>query len=99
MQKDYANGRRYTVANPPYQRIFFEFSHEAASQPSPGRRAPQDDGSGGSGGGGLDVQQAAFLQGQLRDKDRRIQELSGQLAEQEGKAQRVQQDLELARCG
>lgn len=60
---------------------------------------------GGSCGGGngsgtaADVQQISFLQGQLRDKDRRIQAISTQLAEQEERAQQLELDLGQARAG
>ena len=32
---DYSSKRKYSAANPAYQRVFFEFSEEPASQPLP----------------------------------------------------------------
>jgi hypothetical protein len=89
---EYKN-RKYTATNPPYQRVFFEFSEEPGSQPL----LSSGDGVGGSGSAAADLQQIAFLQGQLRDKDRRIQTISTQLREEEERAQRAEEQLAATR--
>ncbi|PRW60389.1 hypothetical protein C2E21_1164 [Chlorella sorokiniana] len=91
---DYS-GRKYGGGKLPYQRVFFEFSDEPLSQPLPAGGG----GAGGGGGGGADLAQVAFLQGQLRDKDRRLQTMATQLVESEDKATQLQADLSLARSG
>lgn len=100
-QCDYSK-RKYGPSNPPYRRIFFEFSDEPGSQAAPplgGGSSGGGDGCGAGSGGGsaADHAQLAFLQGQLRDKDRRIQALSTQLAEAEEREARAAADLQLAR--
>lgn len=90
LQMEYKS-RKYTAANPPYQRIYFEFSEEPGSQPL------NSSGGGLSDSAAADVQQLAFLQGQLRDKDRRIQTISTQLREEEGRAQRAEEQLAATR--
>lgn len=90
MQVEYSR-RKFGIHNPPYLRVFFEFSDEPASQPLPTGDA--------NGSGGVDLQQVAFLQGQLRDKDRRIQTLSTQLAEVQDQSEQLEQQLTLARAG
>ena len=89
-QAEYSR-RKYNANNPPYQRVFFEFSDEPPSQQGCG-------GSSAPGSGG-DPAQLAFVQGQLRDKDRRIQAVSAQLAEAEERGTRLEAELELARSG
>ena len=90
--------KQHSSKKPAHSRIFFEFSDEPASQPQHGGGA-SGSAVGGGGSGSGDLQQVAFLQGQLREKDRRIQQVSTQLAEQEDRLQRVEQELEMARNG
>ena len=93
MQQEYSR-RQFGAQNPPYQRVFFEFSDDPASQP-PSFVA------GGSGGADVpsaDPHQVAFLQSQVRDKDRRIQALSVELTETREQADQAQQELTLTRA-
>jgi hypothetical protein len=92
LQRKYSRRKYDPRTNPPYLRLFFHYSDEPASQPLPGSDA---DPSGR--GGGVDQQQVAFLQGQLRDKDRRIQELNMQLGEAQEGIERSENELALAR--
>lgn len=100
LQTDYSK-RKYGASNPPYKRVFFEFSEEASQPDAATGRGPG--GPAGAAGGEAaaagDPLQLAFLQGQLRDKERRIQAVSTQLAEAEERGQRLERDLELARLG
>ena len=99
LQQEY---KQHSSKRPAHSRIFFEFSDEPASQPQHGGGATAGaaGGSGGGGGSGSgELQQVAFLQGQLREKDRRIQLVSTQLTEQEDRLQRVEQELDMARSG
>ncbi|KAL4450221.1 hypothetical protein ABPG77_010890 [Micractinium sp. CCAP 211/92] len=97
---DYSK-RKYGASNPPYKRVFFEFSEEASQPDAATGRGPG--GPAGAAGGEAaaagDPLQLAFLQGQLRDKERRIQAVSTHLAEAEERGQRLERDLELARLG
>lgn len=97
LQTEYCK-RKYGASNPPYQRVFFEFSEEL-SQPDAGCGAGTAGAAGGATGGAGDPLQLAFLQGQLRDKERRIQTVSTQLAETEERGVRLERDLEMARQG
>jgi hypothetical protein len=90
--------KQHSSKKPAHSRIFFEFSDEPASQPQHDSGAAGGSGGGGGSGSG-DLQQLAFLQGQLREKDRRIQQVSTQLTEQEDRLQRVEQELDMARNG
>lgn len=94
LQTDYSK-RRFSASNPPYQRIFFEFSEELSQHDAVMGGGP----AGSAGGAAADPLQLAFLQQQLRDKDRRIQAVSTQLTEAEERAQRLERDLELTRQG
>lgn len=87
-QTDYSCRRKYGANNPCWQRVFFEFSDEHASQPG---------GGGGGDGGAASAAQLAFLQGQLRDKDRRIQDTCTRLVEAEERAERAEGDLAATR--